>query len=57
MSGVRRNIIAELTAKGATGEEAQKALSQEALREEKGRGQMQGEDNEKYIGKNASVEH
>ena len=36
MSGVNRNIIADIAEKGLTGEEAMAAMSPEAIRAEKG---------------------
>ena len=58
MSGVRRNILAELAAKGITGEEAQKALSPAGQLEETGQSELTParkatNDEERHIGKNA----
>lgn len=58
MSGVKRNILAEVTRKGDTSESAvQKAFSPEAQRAEKGRsihngGIVKNEDSGDYLGKN-----
>jgi hypothetical protein len=48
MSGVNRNILAELTAKGTTGEAAMKAFSPAGILEEKGEADNTGE--EKHTG-------
>lgn len=59
MSGVNRNILAEVTRKGGSSAESiQKAFSPEAIRAEKGRSVYNGnvvknEDSGGYLGKNA----
>jgi len=59
MSGIKRNILAEIVADGkSTLKEVQKAFSPEKIRTEKGRSNLngsvvKGEDAGKYIGKMA----
>ena len=63
MSGIRRQILAELAGKGVTGEAAQKQLTAEGFRKESGRSvfsegiSTKNGDSEVYIGKSATPQH